>query len=461
MSAILIAPQVIESSEEALNMNNEAPQAIPPKDPIKEAIDRYLHRAMEIKFATRVFIPAASDVLKNRIKSALSNYEDANTLLADTDPGRRAHGIKQLDEAARKMRRLQYSDLPSVIESSLFLSLFSAFDVFTGELLRALHQKKPALFNRLNRSVPLAEILSANSLEDIKNSVLDEEIETFRRKSYVEQFEYLETTFKLELKKFDLWPNFIEAAQRRNLLTHCGGVVSEQYRSTCLAAGYPSSKIANLGEVLKLGGEYFLPVCELMLEVGLKLGQTLWRKTLPDDIISADKHLLEAIYDALFIEQWDRARVFAEFAVGQKIVSNDKQRRFTIINLAIALKNLKLNDKVIIILAQHDWSASINEFRLAESILLDRNDEAITIMKRIGKVGELLSEHSYHAWPLFRTFRETEEFQQAYESIYGYAFITKLKSTAAETKQASLALNSASNDDNSLKDESVDSEQIR
>lgn len=457
MSAVLISPQTID---ETINVNDEALQPIAPKDPIKEAIDRYLHRAMEIKFATRVFVPAAGGVLKSRIETAVSNYEDANTLLADADPGRRAHGIKQFDEATRTLQRLQYSDLPRVIESSLFLSLFSAFDVFTGELLRAVHQKKPALFNRLNRSVQLADILSATSLEDIKNSVLDEEIENFRRKSYAEQFDYLEKNFNLELKKFDKWPNFIEAAQRRNLLTHCGGVVSEQYRSTCLAAGYPSNKIANLGEELKLGGDYFLPVCELMLEVGLKLGQTLWRKTLPNDIISADEHLLEVIYDALFIEQWDRARVFAEFAVGQKIVSNDKQRRFSVINLAIALKNLKLSDRVPAVLARYDWSASINEFRLAESILLDRTDEAITIMKRIGKKGDLLSEHSYHAWPLFRTFRETEEFQQAYETIYGYAFIAKLKSTAAETKQASLDRNNATSNDNSLNNESTDSELV-
>jgi hypothetical protein len=194
------------------------------------------------------------------------------------------------------------------------LSLFSAFDAYTDELLSALYERKPELFKRLNRSVPFSEILEATSIEDVKRVVLDDEIESFRRKSYVEQFEHLETTFGLALKAFDHWPAFVECSQRRNLLTHCGGIVSEQYRAICMREGYPENKLAAVGETIGLDPQYFLSTCEIMIEVGLKLGQTLWRKLLPDELATADGHLHQMQYEALKAAIWDRAKVFGEFA---------------------------------------------------------------------------------------------------------------------------------------------------
>jgi hypothetical protein len=411
---------------------------------ISEAIDRYLERARDIEISALALIPASINFMDEQYKTAVANYDRAEPHLNDPDSGTRAHAIKVAEKAIRTMRRFKYSDVPAVLENSLFLSLFSAFDVFTGELLKALHRGKPALFERLNRTLPLSVVLSASSLEELKESVLDEEIENFRRKSYTEQFEYLENAFGLPLRKFHRWPDFVEASQRRNLLTHCGGVVSEQYRTVCIKEGYPANKIAKVGEVLNLGADYFLSTCELMLEVGLKIGQTLWRKILPDDVEAADLHLLDAVYDALFHDLWDRAETFAEFAVSQKVASDDRTRRLFIINYAIALKNLGRQDNVVRLLSQHDWSASIPEFRLAEAVLLDRNDDAVAVMMRIGKEGELLKESAYHTWPLFGDFRGTDKFQEAYAEIYGYLFVTKLKTEALDERGAQKTLEDCS-----------------
>ena len=68
-------------------------------------------------------------------------------------------GVKRVSDALPRHERLTHSDVPAVIESSLFLSFFSAFDAYTGELLFALYERKPELFKRLNRSVPFSEIL--------------------------------------------------------------------------------------------------------------------------------------------------------------------------------------------------------------------------------------------------------------------------------------------------------------
>ena len=344
------------------------PEPPSPPHPVADAIDRYLHSTRDIEFAARAFIPAAVKIIKKQAEDMRGGFDHAEALMADADPGHRAHGLKLALANMGKAKRLQYSRLPLQLESSLFVSLFSSFDVFTGELISALHIRKPALFDRLNRTVPLSTVLAASSLEMLKASVLDDEIETFRRKSYSEQFDYLETTFGIVLRKFKRWPDFVEAGQRRNLLTHCGGVVSEQYRTVCLREGYPSAKLPAVGTKLKLGGDYFLPTCELMHEVGLKLGQTLWRKVLDEDLEAADIHLNGLVYEALGQEQWERAEIAGEFFTHQKSLSSDLHKRMAIVNYAIALKHRNKLDEMKKALLAHDCrrpfqnSASQNRF---------------------------------------------------------------------------------------------------
>ncbi len=70
-------------------------------------------------------------------------------------------------------------------------------------------------------------------------------------------------------------------------------------------------------------------------------------------------------------------------------------------------------------LAEVNWSGTINDFQLAEAVLTDRFNNAATLMKRIGKTGDIVTESAYHEWPLFRAFRESTEFVSAYEDVYG------------------------------------------
>ncbi|MHB1292513.1 MAG: hypothetical protein ACYCY5_10050 [Sulfuricella sp.] len=397
---------------------------------IGEAITRFLHSARDIKWSCRVFIPKAGNLMKSRYDDAKEHINKGEALLASSVAVERVHGIKQMQEAMRKVERLSYSRIPEVLETSLFLSLFSAFDVYTGELLSAVYKRKPELFGKLNRKVELVDVLTANSIEELKRSVLEEEIETFRRKSYVEQFAELESTFGLTLRAFDRWPEFVECAQRRNLLTHCGGIVSEQYLKICKTENYPEKDLPSVGEKLGLGGKYFLPRCELMIEVGLKLGQTLWRKVLPNEIAEADKHLHHTQYDALFSHNWDRAKVFGEFAVSQHKVSSEIEKRLSIINYCIALKFSGDEAGAQRALNKIDWSASTNDFRLAEAVLQDRFEDAAALMVKIGKSGEMVTEGAYHTWPLFHLFREKNEFMVAYEKVFGHPFAVELKRTA-------------------------------
>ena len=78
--------------------------------------------------------------------------------------------------------------------------------------------------------------MQIGSIEKIKSQFIEKEVESIRRESYIEQFNILENRFEIKtLKKFEEWSLFVEMAQRRNIMTHNDGVVSDQYLDICNA----------------------------------------------------------------------------------------------------------------------------------------------------------------------------------------------------------------------------------
>lgn len=392
--------------------------------PIAAAIDSFVHRARDIKGAARHFLPVARRLHIDGLEARIADLKRSTSHLKSSDSQTRVLGIKEMYDAAIRINRQLRSHVPEVLEAGLFMALFSGFDAFTGDLLRALYQRRPELFQFLERSLTFGEVLSAESIDSLKAHVLDDDIENLRRKSYAEQFATLSKRFDLKLTEFERWPDFIEASQRRNLLTHCDGVVSRQYLNVCHGAGF-EGRLPLLGEKIQLGTEYLQKASELLIEVAIKLGQTLWRKALPNELQDADEHISGLLFDSLRNKVWHRSRMIGKFVLEQRRLSSDVVRRMSIINYAQALKRGGAESEATKLLDGVDWSATAADFRLAHSVLTDDFDRAARLMVAIGPKGDWIREESYHLWPLFLEFRETDLFGKAYEKVFGYPFAIK------------------------------------
>ena len=268
----------------------------------------------------------------------------------------------------------------------------------------------------------------------MKFGVLNKFIEDFRRESYIEQFQRLQKMFEIELKKFDRWTVFVETSQRRNLVAHGDGIVSEQYIEICRREGVEIPQDIGLGSTIEITDAYLGTSCRLIMEVGVKLGHTLWRKVLPETLEAADDHLHHLEYGALQLQEWEWAAVLSEFAIGQRKVSSDVRRRISIVNYAIAMRYKESAEAARKIMAHYDWSACCGELRLADAVLRDDEDGAADIMREIGVKGNFLAKESYQTWPLFRDFRSSKRFLDTYEKIYGHEFITELQREVAEAE---------------------------
>ncbi|WP_156968980.1 hypothetical protein [Arenimonas metalli] len=318
------------------------------------------------------------------------------------------------------MRRLTLSKAPQILQESLFVFLFSALDYFVADLLRALFGKKEQLFHALDRQVQFKDLIAAESLDSVKKAVLDSEIEAVLRQSYADQFKWLETFFGIKLREWNGWPRFIEASQRRNLFVHCNGVVSAQYLQVSDSAGHVFESRPLIGQRLSISDDYFRKATEIVMDVGVFLAHTLWRKVLPDELSAADNALNNLIYDMLKDEECDVIRI-ADFRINQRNNSSDLSKKIATINLCIALKGSG-SDAYKQKLEAVDWSSSLPEFKLACAVLECRWGDSVELMHRIGMKGEILNELSYHAWPLFREFRGERQFLDNYALIYGRPF---------------------------------------
>lgn len=178
---------------------------------IGKVIDIFLHRIMDIEECASEYIPEAAKRYDKKSLKLLDEYQNLiSTLESKDNKENKVFSEKELRKTSRNMARHVSSSPVKTLEKSLFVSLFSAFDKFIGDLIEILFSKKPNLYLSINKEIKVAEALSYDSICDLRQHFLDKEIETIRRKSYQEQFKCLENQFKITLTKFKQWPYFIE-----------------------------------------------------------------------------------------------------------------------------------------------------------------------------------------------------------------------------------------------------------
>lgn len=426
------------TTEEPEEKNEQAKAIVDEGNEIALAISRFVHCLVDAQEAASLFVPLAIRLHNRKLDRAKKDFERGEELSKeDNDPQTQIRGVNLMSESLHRFERIGNANVPETLEKALFLNIFSDFDTFTGDLLLNIYKKKSELISSINKSVPLSDILSCDDFDELKNKVIADELETFRRKSYVDQFEDLEKRFGVPLKEFDRWPDFVEATQRRNLFMHCNGVVSEQYLVICKAHKVKGIEKISAGEPLEFESGFIFKVLDLMAEVSVKLGHVLWRKILPDEGEAADDHLAEVMYNYLLDEEWHRVTHLADFALRLVKPKTEVAKRINIINAAIAYKFSGKDELALETLGSMDWSATSSDFKLAVAVLRSEFEDAAETMRRIGKEGEILRESSYHEWPLFREFRDSEYFLKAYEEIYGYSFVSELKRATEEKKAES------------------------
>lgn len=314
---------------------------------------------------------------------------------------------------------IRFSAASSIIPRSFLVAMVSQFDAFIGNILNVIYKTKPEMLNASERNLTFANLVQFKSIEEARDYVLEKEIDAVLRENHADHFEYLEKKLSMELRKgLDIWPAFIELTERRNLFVHTNGVVSSQYIATCRK--HKVTLPANIDTTTRLdvSPEYFNSVHQCLYEISVKLSQVIWRKLIPESIELADQYLNLVCYTLLKYERYDLAGRILDFALTLPRYASQRNKLTFIVNRAIAHKWGGAPEKARKSLDETDWSACSDDFQIAVAVLKDNFEEAMSIMRKFNKNGPV-GKIEYKDWPVFREFRKSQAFMDAYQEIFG------------------------------------------
>jgi hypothetical protein len=367
-------------------------------------------------------------------------FKDLNTRFTNSGmtPYEFAHAQNTLGDALKERIVLQMFSPEVILAEIIFTSLFASFDAYVGHLLHNLYHRCHRLYKSFeSRNVKVMDVLS-RTRQEIIDSLIESEIDSLLRLSYTKLFEKLAKRFDVKtLTAFPGWTAFIEHSQRRHLITHCDGIVNKQYIDNCKSAGALDPQ-STLGKKLTVSAAYLNQALDVVTEVGLKLGQVLWRASDESAINHADMHLsTDLLFELLKREQWTLALRLGEF--GQLLAKrknqhlrSDKILKIMVINHAQAAMWSNDHSGAMKIIEAVEWSGSAAEFRLAVACLKRDWDEAANLMRQAGKASEICPLQGYLSWPIFREFRKTPQFSDALKATFGIEFPSELAKAARE-----------------------------
>lgn len=300
----------------------------------------------------------------------------------------------------------------------MVIGLISVYDAFLSDLLFVILSTHQEIVLTSEKELKLSDLMKYSTIDEARQSIIKKEIESALRSSHHEQFSWMEKRFSVKLREgLDCWSTFIEICERRNLLTHTGGIISDVYLSNCKSHGVDIKNLV-VGQKAEVDALYYKNSVLCVYEISVKLCQVLWRKMAQKEVELADSCLVSLTYDLINKRVYPLAEILLRFGIDVlRKHSSDKMRRMMVVNLANAVRLQGRDDEARMIISKEDWSASSQLFKVCIASVLGDIDEVISQMRLIGPSGEI-SEQDYRNWPVFRRIRSDKRFQMCFEEVF-------------------------------------------
>jgi len=395
---------------------------VPESLELHKIVDNYLHKLMALHEVIPYQMLMATSVAHNSAKKHKEFLDEkAEKIEEDDDSTSYKLDFKDVRRSSRLgLRSDRAKTVLELLPRNFVVSYVSEYDSYLGQLITQILNFKPEIIDSKDKNISLSDLVSLGSVEAAREQIIAKEVESLLRSSHSDQFAWMENTFSIPLTKgLGSWPTFIELTERRNLFVHCDGVVSDQYIKVCKSHKVKVDGVST-GDTLKAEKKYIKQSYETLYEIGLKLSQVLWRKLSPDDLSKAEASLSHFIYELLIEEHYKLAKNLLDFACCTlKKWSTEGDRLVYVVNRSLAYKFSGDDKKCQEILSSQDWSACGDNYNLCVAVLSDEYEKAKKLMIRIGDSGSI-SEPDYIEWPCFKEFRESKEFLEGFEEVFGY-----------------------------------------
>jgi hypothetical protein len=319
------------------------------------------------------------------------------------------------EAAKRQLKAIKRASI--LIRRSFLVSLISQWDDFIASIVKVLFANKIEIFSGAKKEISIDELRQYSSIKDFEEKFIYKEIDKLMRQSHDEQLDYLKAKTLDFYGDRSAWKPFFEMVERRNLFVHTDGKVTEQYLEKCEEEKIFLPRDVVLETQFENTPDYFNSSCSILIELGIKLAFSIWRKLFPEEIEEVNGQINNILIHLIAYEDFYIAQNIANFALDYKSKALESNILAIKMNLAQAYKWSGQNQKCIDVLLKIDWTTKSDLFLLTKYTLEDDFSRAADMMMRVG-LDPYCDRSAYINWPIFTEFRKSEEFRNAFRKIF-------------------------------------------
>ena len=382
-------------------------------------------------------LPIITKTLVANVKMRSKSFESfikKNNLQEITDEKTGAKGVSVPKELAPDISKLINAVNKSyltakIVKTNSVVAIVSQYDAFLSELIRIYYSITPQAFDDSDKKFSIGQVLQFGTIEDFKNHLIEKDVESILRSSHTDQIDWLAKKLDIPLtKNLDIYPDFVEITERRNLFVHANGRVSKQYIKVCSDYKVKNIEDIKVDQYLDCDNNYVNKCYAVFFEMGVKLGVVMWHKLKPEEAEDLYAFYDPLCYNLIREKKYDLALNLLNF-IQDPVFKKDcpyAHRLVFTINKALCFLLKGEKKKACDIVSKLDCSAAEFIYRLAVCVIKEDYEKATGYMKQMGDSKNF--KDAYKEWPLFTFFRETDifksTFHEIFNEVYAYEEIT-------------------------------------
>lgn len=304
-----------------------------------------------------------------------------------------------------------------LLNRSILMSLVSYFEVLVADLGHAFFRIAPDAAFTEEKRLSVKELNKFSTIDEAVRFVVSDAVDELLRGSVTDWQKFFQTRIKIDMKLLPPdWARWNEYFQRRHIVVHAGGRVTERYLSNVDWEKLDQyMTVPSLGHELDIDDAYISDAINAFEVCGLLLCQEVWRKLAPGDEearYSSLTGLLDSVYRRLLSRHWYVAEKLATWGEKDSEASEDSML-ICKFNRWLCIKRQERWAEVEDEVRAFDCSAKNRRYALVRASLLERADEFFDLLPKA--LGTDIDLAALKEWPILDEMRTDPRFAKVIE----------------------------------------------
>jgi len=389
-----------------------------------ERLNQFIEDTESIRATTKIFGSAFPKEVK-RISDEIDSFieEHAEEVVRNSEGKIEKFRLDFANE--RKFKRISKNHLriinvARILPDISIVNLICLFDGYLADVLKSLFVEKNELAQLNSKNIVYSDLVLAGSLEQVKDRLLDNEVEAVLRGGWDDQAAYFSKILDWDIKtNWSKWDSFYELIQTRNIIVHNNGAINQYYVSRLNKHTKIDTSKLIIGEKKFVTNEYITNALSLLQEISIRLTTGIRNKIFKENKIELEEAWADISYDLLVENKW---RLIID--VLSDVVKKGKYEKQSIgfvilVNYCIASIRVGDKENAKRLISTIDVSAMKPRFIFAKHVLL----EEFELAARMVDVADI-DAWEYREWPLVKFIESNTAFLDAFKNKFNEEYST-------------------------------------